>query len=134
VIPHEHIQKMCGHLRDTRFLGSHGLHAVSPHDRRHFALHDIDWGGGGCFVGHVAIVIEGLAASGQRDLADAVLERIAWMGTALPYLPQSARADAPSAFQDRPNALAAAAICQALLARHRLDSIPKKHFRSRRKP
>jgi hypothetical protein len=43
------------------------------------------------------------------------VSRIAWWGDALPYIPQQTRADAPVS-DGRPNAVAGAAICQALLA------------------
>ena len=115
VFSREHVRRMADHLTDGGFLGRFGLHSIAPHDRLHYTLNDVDWGGGGCFCGHVAIVIEGLLRYGEQEAADRLLERIEWWGTNLPYLPQSARADAPAAFQDRANAVAAGALAQALV-------------------
>lgn len=115
LFPREHVQAMVRHLRDGRFLGPAGVYSIARDDHAHFTLNDVDWGGGGCFTGHVGILLEGLARYGLTEPMNDILDRIAWWGTQLPYIPQSARADAQAAFQDRPNAVAAAAICQALL-------------------
>lgn len=115
VFTDDQARRLSEHLTDGGFLGSHGVHSIAPHDRLHYTLNDVDWGGGGCFVGHVGIILEGLALYGLHEASDRILERVSWWGTHLPYLPQSARADAPAAFQDRPNAVAAGAVAQALL-------------------
>jgi hypothetical protein len=115
VFPRTQVERMASHLNDHGFLGKFGLHSIAPHDQLHYTLNDVDWGGGGCFCGHTGIVIEGLRHYRLDAVADRLLDRIAWWGTNLPYLPQSARADAATCFQDRANAVAAGALAQALI-------------------
>lgn len=113
VFPKECVAIMAKHLLSPRFLGTHGLYSIAKDDRWHFTLFDADWGGGGCFTGHTAIILEGLAHYGLRAEAESILERLQWWVTELPYIPQSTLADAPR-LHGRVNAVAGAGICQAL--------------------
>jgi|GEM_PF-2211678 len=115
LFPREAVEAMARHLVSPRFLGPYGLYSVARDDEWHFNLTDADWGGGGCFTGHIGIILEGLARYGMNEAAEAILERLLWWGSGLPYIPQSTLADRPR-LHGRVNAVAGAAICQALRA------------------
>jgi hypothetical protein len=109
------VSRMAAHLIDGEFLAPHGLYSISRHDQHHFTLTDVDWGGAGCYAGHVGIVLEGLLKYNQHETAQRLLSRIDWWADAMPYIPQNARADSRFGHPGRPNITAAGAIAQALL-------------------
>jgi hypothetical protein len=78
------------------FLDTCGVHSVSPQDAEHFELVDVDWSGNGAFIGEPPLLAYTLWRRGYPQAAWSVLQRLLWMGTMLPYLPQEAHAQKPS--------------------------------------
>jgi hypothetical protein len=84
-------------LVEGDFLGPFGVHSVSPRDELHFELVDVDWSGNGAFLGEPTILAYTLWKRGFARIAWQVMQRLLWMGTTLPYLPQETYAGKPMA-------------------------------------
>lgn len=82
---------------DGDFLDTYGVHSVSPRDARHFELVDVDWSGNGAFIGEPPLLAYTLWKCGFPGHAWRLMQRLFWMGSMLPYLPQEAYARKPSA-------------------------------------
>jgi hypothetical protein len=109
--------RVASHVCEGEFLGSHGLHSVSLADRLHYESGDVDWGGGGTYVGQPSLLIGDLYRMGEWQRAEEVLRRLMWWAEIFPYFPQSIRADRAGYCDfDRPNCIAAIAGVQAITA------------------
>ncbi|MCB9881161.1 MAG: hypothetical protein H6834_05170 [Planctomycetes bacterium] len=103
-------------LRDGAFLGTHGLHSIALHDERHWESFDVDWGGGGTYVGQAPVLVLDLYRMGRADLAETLLSRLLWWGRIYPHFPQSIRADREAYCDfDRANCIAGLAGVQAIV-------------------
>jgi hypothetical protein len=109
--------RLAARVRDGEFLGSHGLHSVSLADRLHYEAGDVDWGGGGSYVGQGPLLVQDLYHVGADAAAEALLQRMLWWAELFPCFPQSIRADRASYCDfDRPNCIAGLAGAQAIVA------------------
>ncbi|MFO0985302.1 MAG: hypothetical protein U1E76_26825 [Planctomycetota bacterium] len=116
-LPRDVTARIAAHVCEGEFLGSHGLHSVSLADRLHYESGDVDWGGGGCYVGQAPLLVHDLYRLGEWQRAEDLLRRILWWADVFPYFPQSIRADRPAYCDfDRPNCIAAVAGVQAIVA------------------
>ena len=79
-------------MSEGEFLGPFGVHSLSRKDPAYFEG-DVDNGGPGACVSFAAAVIERLYRDGCSEQADSILQRLLWMGGALPYWGDSQRAD-----------------------------------------
>lgn len=103
-------------LKDNDFLARYGVHSVSPRDDLHYESIDIDWSGNGAFIGEPPILACMLWQNGHADVAWDILQRLFWMGSQLPYLPQETHAQKPLAGKrGRSNNVAALAGVHAVL-------------------
>jgi hypothetical protein len=117
VLPRELCARLASRVRDGEFLGTHGLHSVSLADRLHYEAGDVDWGGGGSYVGQGPLLVQDLYHVGADAAAETLLERMTWWASLYPYFPQSIRADRASYCDfDRPNCIAGLAGAQAIVA------------------
>ncbi|MBQ6474128.1 MAG: hypothetical protein IJJ33_19220 [Victivallales bacterium] len=86
-------QALLKHLMaDGEFLGPFGMHSLSRKDPAYYEG-DVDNGGPGACVSFAAAVIERLYRDGYAEQAANILQRLLWMGDALPYWGDSQRAD-----------------------------------------
>lgn len=88
-----HRAAMVAHLDSDRFLGEYGLYSISPRDEVHFDREDVDWGGGGQYVGMPLRIAEALYLQGHPETAWRVLSRCLRWTEAFPYFPQEIFAD-----------------------------------------
>lgn len=116
VLPETITSALAARVAPGDFLGPFGLHSISPKDSRHYEAGDVDWGGGGSYVGQAPLLAYDLYRLGERARAEDVLERILWWAESWPYFPQSIRADRRGYCTfDRPNCIAALGGAQALI-------------------
>ncbi|MEW6744909.1 MAG: hypothetical protein AB1486_19310 [Planctomycetota bacterium] len=107
---------VAAHVRDGKFLGPCGLHSVALDDRLHYESGDVDWGGGGSYVGQGPLLALDLYRLGELKRAETLLRRLLWWAEVFPYFPQSIRADRPSYCDfDRANCLAALSGAEAVI-------------------
>ncbi|MCG8571617.1 MAG: hypothetical protein MJB14_15895 [Spirochaetes bacterium] len=113
----DHISNgLFSHLNDKEFLGSHGVHSISPQDDIHFELNDPDWSGGGAYSGESPQLVQKLFQNNRPELAIKILKRLFWMGCHLPYIPQEHFADKPgSPSYKRANVIAGLAGAEAII-------------------
>ncbi len=103
-------------LIEDDFLGEFGVHSVSKLDQNHYDSVDIDWSGNGSFIGEAPRLAQILWQRQRGDLAWDVIQRLFWMGSRLPYLPQETYAQRPaSGPRGRANNIAALAGPNAIL-------------------
>lgn len=116
VLPDPIVKALAARVAEDDFLGPFGLHSIAPRDHRHYEAGDVDWGGGGSYVGQAPLLALDLYRIGEARRAEAVLDRIVWWADAWPYFPQSIRADRRDYCDfDRPHCVAALAGAQALV-------------------
>ncbi|MFK4761490.1 MGH1-like glycoside hydrolase domain-containing protein [Microbacterium sp. ZW T5_45] len=107
---------LLGHLRESAFLGPHGMYSVSREDEVHFDLDDADWGGGGQYTGMPLRIAQDLFAIGRADLGWDVLERCLTWSDAFPYFPQEVMTDSLTTPDvEQPVEVAAGAGVQAIV-------------------
>ena len=87
----EKLDSLLAHLNDEEFVSSHGLESISKTDIR-YELNDLDWSGGGTFVGVCPVMAEDLYQLDRPLEAWKVLGRLLWWPSVFPYYPQVMRA------------------------------------------
>ena len=86
-------QRMVAHLKAGEFTGPFGLHSIAPSDRTHYDREDVDFGGGGQYIGMSTRIIESLYRLGERAEAWDLLKRCTRWTERFPYWPQTIYAD-----------------------------------------
>lgn len=87
----EELDALLRHLNEEEFVSSHGLESISKKDIR-YELNDLDWSGGGTFVGVCPVMAEDLYQLDRPQEAWKVLGRLLWWPGVFPYYPQVVRA------------------------------------------
>jgi len=107
---------LVAHLNEAEFLSTYGLHSMAKTDPAYDQV-DIDNGGGGCYVGFPAQIIEKLYQAGYPKEAEDILGRILWWGERMPYWGDSLVANYIDYRQDTPLqcALTGASVAQCII-------------------
>jgi hypothetical protein len=107
---------MVSHVKEGEFLGPYGMYSVSKSDVTHWYLEDVDWGGGGQYIGEPLRVTESLYRMGYPETAWDILSRCTRWVHHFPYFPQEIFADSPRYPEvEMPLELSAASGVQAVL-------------------
>jgi len=111
----EKLERLLSHLNDREFLSSHGPESISKADIR-YELNDLDWSGGGTYVGCGPVMAIDLYHSGRASEAWNVLRRILWWAEVLPYYPQIVRSRRPGYCErERPTCIAGGSATEAVI-------------------
>ena len=81
-------QAMIAHIREGDFLGKYGMYSISKQDKLHYDCEDIDWGGGGQYIGMPNRIAESLYQLGYVDKGWEILSRCIRWCEGYPYFPQ----------------------------------------------
>ena len=79
---------MIDHIREGDFLGKYGMYSISKQDELHYDGEDIDWGGGGQYIGMPNRIAESLYQLGYEDKGWEILSRCIRWCEGYPYFPQ----------------------------------------------
>jgi glycogen debranching enzyme len=81
-------EQLVSHITEGEFLGPYGMYSISKQDRLHWDFEDVDWGGGGQYVGMPLRIAESLFRLGYYNSGWSVLSRCKLWSDRYPYLPQ----------------------------------------------
>lgn len=111
----EKLDAILKHLNDDEFLSSHGAESISKADIR-YELSDLDWGGGGTYLGCCPVMALDLYQLGRPEKAWDILSRLLWWPSVLPYYPQVIRArKAGYEERQRPTCICGGAAAEAVV-------------------
>jgi hypothetical protein len=107
---------LLSHLNETEFLSAYGIHSMAKADPAYDQV-DIDNGGGGCYTGFPAQIMEKLYQAGYADAAEAILQRLLWWGETMPYWGDSLVANEMDYRKDTPLqcALTGASLAESII-------------------
>lgn len=88
VLSPSQLQGLISHLTEGEFLGPFGMYSISKRDHIHWDLEDVDWGGGGQYVGMSLRIAESLFRLGYSEPGWDILNRCKQWSMSYPYLPQ----------------------------------------------
>lgn len=105
------------HLFATEeFLGNYGIHSLSKLDPG-YDERDVDNGGPGACISFAPAIADRLYSAGKPELGDKIMERLLWLGGAMPYWGDSQRADIREYRRDTPlqSDIQGAALAQTMI-------------------
>ena len=105
------------HLFATEeFLGNYGIHSLSKLDPG-YDERDVDNGGPGACISFAPAIADRLYSAGKPELGDKIMERLFWLGGAMPYWGDSQRADIREYRRDTPlqSDIQGAALAQTMI-------------------
>jgi hypothetical protein len=107
---------LLSHLNEAEFLSTYGLHSMAKTDPAYDQV-DIDNGGGGCYTGFPAQIMEKLYQAGYTETAEDILSRLLWWGEKMPYWGDSLVANYLDYRHDTPLqcALTGASVAESLI-------------------
>jgi hypothetical protein len=79
---------LISHISEGEFLGPYGMYSISKRDQIHWDFEDVDWGGGGQYVGMPLRIAESLFRLGYYEPGWSILSRCKQWSSRYPYLPQ----------------------------------------------
>ncbi|NLG14149.1 MAG: hypothetical protein GX561_08095 [Lentisphaerae bacterium] len=103
-------------LDEDEFLGQYGIHSLAKKDPAYDAR-DVDNGGPGACISFAPAIADRLYADGFIREGDNILNRLLWLGSALPYWGDSQRADVMEYRRDTPlqSDIQGAALAQTII-------------------
>lgn len=98
------------------FLGDFGIHSLSKKDDA-YDDRDIDNGGPGACISFAPAIADRLYMAGKTEEGDRIMQRLLWLGSAMPYWGDSQRADIMEYRRDTPlqSDIQGAALAQTII-------------------